>query len=151
MGEIIRAATLVWHSPQPVLVPTFLHHLPPSFCLSLPTHTEPGHGTVATCETVLNTDRCLFIVYYKNLCQVVVRRSGVSDKCRSLNWYVSASFAVQASGAIHVLPQASSRHAAENPWLLWASLPRQNLWWGQYPERTQRPTERGEMASLIRL
>lgn len=139
---------------------SFTTCLPRSASPSRHTHTQNQDMALWLCERLssIQTLCCLFKVYHKNLClflsfiNIVMRVFGVSDKCNNLSWCVSALFAfpVQASGAIHVLPQASSRHAAENPWLLWTSLPRQNLRRGQHPEWTQRPTQRGETTSLLR-
>lgn len=52
--------------------------------------------------------------------------------------------AVQTSGAVHVLPQTSGRFPTENPRLLWASLPGQDVWWRKHPRGTERAAQRGE-------
>lgn len=86
MGDIITTATLLWHSCGPVLVPTFLHHLPLSFWLYFPTHrTRTWHSDYVRARIVLNTETlihtlwrshflqlcCLFKVYFQNICLVL--------------------------------------------------------------------------------
>lgn len=142
MGEIIRIATLVWHSPGPVLVLSFTTCLPRSVSPSPNTQNQD----MALRELVLNTDTLLFIQSVPCLILSFINIVVVNTWC--FRWLTRICFVcslpVQASGAIHVLPQASGRHAAEDPRLLWTSLPREDLRWGQYPEWTQRPTQRGE-------
>lgn len=53
--------------------------------------------------------------------------------------------AVQTSGAVHVLPQTSVRFPTENPRLLWAPLPGQDVWWRKHPGGTERAAQRGEL------
>lgn len=52
--------------------------------------------------------------------------------------------AVQTGGAVHVLPQASCRHAPKDPWLLRAPLPGQDVWWGEHSRRAKWTTQRGK-------
>lgn len=52
-------------------------------------------------------------------------------------------FSVQASWAVHVFPQTSGRLPAEDPRLLWAQIPGQDVWWGKHFGRTERAIKRG--------
>lgn len=164
MGEIITTATLVWHSPGPVLVPTFLHHLP--LVPTRPPHTQNQDiATQPQClraRLVLDTDAqidtCFGAVLLIIQCHLLstvwleywLFYIFVLQHFAELIFMCSLCLSVQASGAIHVLPQASSRHETENSRLLWAPVPRQDFWWGQHPEWTQRPAQRGETAALSR-
>lgn len=58
--------------------------------------------------------------------------------------------AVQTSGAVHVLPQTSVRFPTENPRLLWAPLPGQDVWWRKHPRGTERAAQRGELVCVCK-
>lgn len=55
---------------------------------------------------------------------------------------------VQTSGTIHVIPQTTCWNAPEDPWLLWASLPRQDLWWRKYFEWAQWSSQGGKIRAV---
>lgn len=57
--------------------------------------------------------------------------------------------AVQTGGAVHVLPQTAGRYEAENPRLLRASLPGQDVRRGEHPGRAERASPRGAMSVLV--
>ncbi len=57
--------------------------------------------------------------------------------------------AVQTSGAVHVLPQTSIRFPTENPRLLWAPLPGQDVWWRKHPRGAERAAQRGECVCVF--
>lgn len=56
---------------------------------------------------------------------------------------------VQTGGAVHVLPQAPSWHASEDPWLLRTPLSGQDVWRGKHFRGAERTTERGQISSVL--